>query len=144
MQIHQIRKSDKIKRKKRVGRGGKRGTYSGKGIKGQKSRAGAKIKPQIREMILKFPKKRGSDFVSLRAKPVTVSLREIVQAFPQGGAIDPRKLVKAGLVKKTKGKTRPVKILGAVSLSQKYLVKGCAASAAVKDAIVKAQGKIDF
>ncbi|MEK7341913.1 MAG: uL15 family ribosomal protein, partial [Candidatus Binatota bacterium] len=36
------------KKRKRVGRGGKRGTYSGRGSKGQKSRAGARIRPGFR------------------------------------------------------------------------------------------------
>lgn len=59
MQLHQIQPSKKIKKKKRVGRGGKRGTYCGRGIKGQKARAGAKIRPQIRNLIKKIPKVRG-------------------------------------------------------------------------------------
>lgn len=59
MQLHQIQPLHKPKGKKRIGRGGKRGTYSGKGIKGQSSRAGAKIRPEIRDLIKKIPKKRG-------------------------------------------------------------------------------------
>jgi len=34
-----------------VGRGGKKGTFSGRGNKGQKSRAGAKFKPLVRDWI---------------------------------------------------------------------------------------------
>ena len=55
MQVHQLTVSKFRKTKKRIGRGGKRGTYSGRGQKGQKARAGAKIKPEVRELILKFP-----------------------------------------------------------------------------------------
>ena len=51
MQFHNLKRVHKVKRKKRVGRGGKKGDYSGRGIKGQKSRAGAKFKPLIRELI---------------------------------------------------------------------------------------------
>jgi len=40
MQLHQLKPNHKKKSRKRVGRGGKKGTYSGKGMKGQKSRAG--------------------------------------------------------------------------------------------------------
>jgi len=43
----------------RIGRGGKRGTTSGRGQKGQKSRAGHRIRPAERDLILKLPKKRG-------------------------------------------------------------------------------------
>jgi len=59
MQLHQLKPKNKSKKVKRIGRGGKRGTYSGKGIKGQRCRAGAKIRPEIRDMIKKIPKKRG-------------------------------------------------------------------------------------
>lgn len=59
MQLNQIKPVHKLKSKKRVGRGGKRGTYSGTGMNGQKSRAGAKIRPEIRDFIKKTPKKRG-------------------------------------------------------------------------------------
>lgn len=59
MQLHQIKKTKSSKKKKRIGRGGKKGTYCGKGIKGQKSRAGAKIRPEIRDFIKKIPKVRG-------------------------------------------------------------------------------------
>jgi len=47
MQLHQLKPKNKLKKAKRIGRGGKRGTYSGKGIKGQRSRAGAKIRPEF-------------------------------------------------------------------------------------------------
>ena len=56
MQLNELTPQYKPKRKKRIGRGGKRGTYCGKGIKGQNSRAGAKIRPAIRDMIKKIPK----------------------------------------------------------------------------------------
>lgn len=59
MQLHEIHPTHKLKGKKRIGRGGKRGTYSGKGIKGQNSRAGAKVRPEMRDVIKKTPKLRG-------------------------------------------------------------------------------------
>lgn len=62
MQLHQIQSSHKRKTKKRIGRGGKRGTYCGRGMKGQKARAGAKMKPAIRDLIKKIPKLRGYKF----------------------------------------------------------------------------------
>lgn len=60
MQLHELQPIHQSKSKKRIGRGGKRGTYSGKGIKGQKSRAGRKIRPAIRDLIQRTPKLRGS------------------------------------------------------------------------------------
>ena len=59
MQIHEIQPKHKKLDKKRVGRGGKKGTYSGKGNKGQKSRAGRKMVPIIREFIKKYTKLKG-------------------------------------------------------------------------------------
>lgn len=59
MKLHEIRSSSRSYKKRRVGRGGKRGKTSGRGTKGQKSRAGRRIRPQIRDVMKKFPKKRG-------------------------------------------------------------------------------------
>jgi len=51
MQLHQLKQNIKGRKPRRDGRGGKRGTYSGRGEKGQHSRAGAKMPPIIREII---------------------------------------------------------------------------------------------
>lgn len=64
MQLHELKPNHKLKKTKRVGRGGKRGTYSGHGIKGQKSRAGRKMQPIIRNIIKRYPKLRGHKFKS--------------------------------------------------------------------------------
>lgn len=58
MKLHSL---SPIRRQKsqRIGRGGKRGTTSGRGQKGQKSRAGHRIRPMERDLILKIPKRRG-------------------------------------------------------------------------------------
>jgi len=54
MKLHQLKPIHKRKKEKRVGRRGKRGKYSGRGIKGQKARAGKKLKPIIREILKKY------------------------------------------------------------------------------------------
>jgi len=59
MQLHELQPNHKQRKAKRVGRGGKRGTYSGRGMKGQKSRAGYRMQPQVRELVKKYPKLRG-------------------------------------------------------------------------------------
>jgi len=144
MQIHQLRPNNKSSKKRKVGRGGKRGTYSGRGIKGQKSRAGSKIKPQLREMILKFPKRRGVLFNSLKKKTLAIQLKEIARVFPNGGIITLKKLKKAGLIRSKKSEFYPVKILGSTPLSKKYIIKNCSVSEKVKEAVEKAGGKIDL
>ena len=59
MQIHELRQKTKSRAKTRVGRGGKRGTFSGRGTKGQKARAGRRIRPAERDLIQRLPKLRG-------------------------------------------------------------------------------------
>ncbi len=59
MQLHTLQPIYKLKAKKRVGRGGSRGTYSGRGQKGQKARSGHKIRPAERDLIQRLPKLRG-------------------------------------------------------------------------------------
>ncbi len=59
MQLHQLQSNHPNYGKKRVGRGGKRGTTSGRGTKGQHSRAGRRIRPAERDFIQRLPKLRG-------------------------------------------------------------------------------------
>ena len=62
MQIHELKKLNKARTKKRVGRGGKRGTFSGRGSKAQMAR-GARLGADFRggnaPLWKLFPKKRG-------------------------------------------------------------------------------------
>ena len=53
MLLRDLKPKTSKKSKKRIGRGGKRGTYSGRGIKGQKARAGHRIRPEIRDILKK-------------------------------------------------------------------------------------------
>ncbi|MGB9680708.1 MAG: uL15 family ribosomal protein, partial [Minisyncoccia bacterium] len=113
MQVHELKPSIKSRKKKRVGRGGKRGTYSGRGLKGQKARAGRKIKSQLREMILKFPKKKGLGLkINKKREKIEVKWEKIIEKFPQGGIISPKKLKEAELVRLPKSKRYTVKIIG--------------------------------
>ncbi len=143
MQINQIKPKNKLQKKKRIGRGGKRGTYSGRGQKGQKSRAGAKIKSQVREAISKFPKKRGVHFVVFKKLCREVQLKDIVKAFPKGGNINPKTLKKAGLISKTKDQGKKIKILGTIPLSSPYIIKNCLLTQKASKAIIEAGGKIE-
>lgn len=68
MQLHDIQPKSRRKKKKRIGRGGKKGTYCGKGVKGQKSRAGAKIRPELRDLVKKVPKLKGYRFKRYKRK----------------------------------------------------------------------------
>jgi len=143
MQIHQLKPPHYLKRRKRIGRGGKKGTYSGKGMKGQRSRAGAKIRPQLRDFIMKIPKKRGSRFILKREKFTEVKWRRIKKTFPQGGLISPASLKKAKLLKGTKRKKLFVKIIGEGNLSAPYIIKNCFITEKAKEVILKAGGKVE-
>jgi len=142
--IHQIKPIHKKKRKKRVGRGGKKGTYSGRGIKGQKARAGAKIKSALKERILKFPKLRGHKFKPIKEKPEIVNLKKIEEKFQEGEVVSPKTLLERGLVK-AEGKKPPkrVKILGNGDLTKKLIFKNCLVSESAKEKIIKVGGKLE-
>ncbi|MDP3953367.1 MAG: hypothetical protein Q8P99_00890 [bacterium] len=71
MQLHELQPKHKNKTKKRIGRGGKRGTFSGKGVKGQKSRAGRKLRPGTRDLMQQTPKLRGARNYGPRGKSGT-------------------------------------------------------------------------
>ncbi|MBI2013770.1 MAG: uL15 family ribosomal protein [Candidatus Colwellbacteria bacterium] len=59
MLLHEIKPKYPNKKKKRIARGGKRGTTSGRGQKGQKSRSGRRIRPASRDYTQRLPKLRG-------------------------------------------------------------------------------------
>ena len=133
MQIHQIKPEHSPIKSRRRGRGGKRGTYSGRGMKGQKSRAGAKIRPQIREAILKFPKRRGVKFKRISRNSVVININKIQAAFPQGGTITPKSLKDKGFIAKS-SKSVNIKLVGKSKgkIKKPYTIKGIAVSKTVE------------
>lgn len=145
MQLHQIKPKNKPKKKKRIGRGNKKGTYSGRGVKGQKARAGRKLQPIIREIIKKYPKLRGYNFNPLKNKPAVeiINLSQIELKFKEGDIITPKVLIEKGLIKKIKGKVPQVKILGKGEITKKIIVKNCFVSNSAKEKIEKAKGKVE-
>lgn len=70
MQIHDLKRKNKNKRDRIVGRGGKHAKTSGRGGKGQTARAGNKRRPELRDIIKKLPKNRGYQFKSFRKSVV--------------------------------------------------------------------------
>lgn len=146
MQLHELRPKHKLKKRKRVGRGGKRGTYSGRGMKGQKSRSGKKLKPAIRSLIKRYPKLRGYRFKPLKPKPAIINLEVLEKKFsaPKGEKIivSPEILLKRGLIRRIKGKIPRVKILGKGKLTRALTTEGCLVSKQAKEKIEEAGGKI--
>lgn len=140
MQLHDL--PGKKKQKKRVGRGGKRGTYSGRGIKGQKARAGRRIRPQLRDVLKKIPKRRGYRFRVFRKKPSVVNTGILERHFEVGAIISPKTLVEKGLVSAVRKQLPRVKLLGSGTLTKKLLVEHCQVSQSAKEKIEKAGGSI--
>jgi large subunit ribosomal protein L15 len=142
MQLHELKPSHKTKAKKRIGRGGKKGTYSGKGQKGQKSRAGRKMVPIIRELIKKYPKLKGYRRFSIEKDTVVVNLDVLEKTSKDGEIINPSNLIKKGIVRMIKGRTPGIKILGTGKITRKLIIENCKASKTAKEAIEKAGGTI--
>ncbi len=142
MQLHELKRTHKNRGKKRVGRGGRKGTYSGKGMKGQKSRAGRKMVPIIRELIKRYPKLRGYRRFVLPGNSIAVNLKTLEKHSKDGEVITPENLIKKGIIRKIDGRTPKVKILGSGSLTKKIILENCAVSKTAKGAIEKAGGAI--
>ena len=113
MQIHQLQPKRKNKPAKRIGRGGKRGTFCGRGVKGQKSRSGThKMQPIIRELVKRYPKMRGYRHNPGDDFRIAINLSKIEKVFEQGETVSPDSLLKKGVIGKIKGRMPEVKILG--------------------------------
>ena len=142
MQLHTIQRHTPRKYSRSVGRGGKRGKTSGRGTKGQKARAGRKIRPEVRDVIMRLPKLRGYRFKSRFKKPVPISVDLLERSYSDGETVSPATLSKKDLVSSVRGAIPGIKILSGKALSKKLTVTGCAVSAAAREQIVKAGGTV--
>ncbi|MBI2635537.1 MAG: uL15 family ribosomal protein [Parcubacteria group bacterium] len=145
MQLHNIKPKNKLKKPRRIARGGKRGGYSGRGIKGQKSRAGAGIRPAIRDVMMRFPKQRGRakhSFKSIFLKPVVLNLFDIDKKFKDGEIVNPVSLVGKKLVYKISGRFPKIKILGTGEISKRLNFQEVLLSSSARDKVKKAGGTI--
>lgn len=124
MQLQILKRKNSIRHHRRVGRGGKRGTYSGRGTKGQHARAGAKFRPQERDILKRIPKLRGYKFKSFQVRPAIVNFGDIDKKFKEGDVVSPESLHKAGLIRKIEGRIPLVKILGHGELKKKIEFRG--------------------
>ena len=142
MQLHQIKPIHKIKKRKRIGRGGKRGTYSGRGIKGQKARAGRNLQPAIRELIKRYPKLRGYRFRIFEKNIAIINVDILEKKFEAGEIINPKTLLQRHLIRKIKGKVPKVKILGKGEITKKLVIQDCEASKSAEKKIEKVGGSV--
>jgi large subunit ribosomal protein L15 len=121
LSLHTIKPAKGAKKKrKRVGRGNAsgHGTYSTRGLKGQKSRSGVSNLKRLgmKMTLMRTPKKRG--FKSLKPKNQVVNLTLINKNYKEGEIVNPKSLLKKGLIDTIKVS---VKILGNGELKLKDL-----------------------
>lgn len=129
----------KSRRRKRVGRGNASGsgTYSGRGLKGQRARSGGKggLKRRgVKQFLLQIPKSRG--FRAVRPAYVGVNLADIVKRFDTGAVVNPQRMYDAGLIHTMKR----IKVLGSGTIDKKLTVQAHAFSKAAAAAISQAGG----
>ncbi len=148
MQLHELKPKTKRKTSRRIGRGGKRGKTSGRGMKGQKARTGNSTRPEMREFIKKLPKLRGHGknraltVNAERVRPIVINLGALETAFAAGATVNPQNLVTHGLIRQ-KGRRAPtVKILATGDLSKKFVISSCTVSASARTKIEAMGGTI--
>ncbi len=127
------------KRKGR-GTGSGLGKTAGRGQKGQRSRAGGRVRPGFEggqmPLTRRVPKRGFTN--PFRIPSQVVNLKDL-ERLP-GEDVTPAVLADSGLVGKA---TAPVKILGTGEVARAFVVKGCAASKTARAKIEKAGGRVE-
>jgi large subunit ribosomal protein L15 len=142
MQLHQL-KPNKKKTGKRIARGGKKGDYSGKGMKGQKSRAGRKLEPPIRGLIKRYHKLRGYKTNPFKEKALVVSLDVLEKNFQEKEVVSPNSLAVKKIVRRSSGRLPLVKILKKGTITKPLTIKKCFVSRTARAEIEKLGGQIE-
>lgn len=138
MQLHTLQREHRLKNPKpRIGRGGKRGTTSGRGQKGQKAHGGRRIPTGLKELIQRLPKLRGVKNKPKSNKPAVVNVGDLAKI--QESIITKDLLRKMGFLER---KDRSVKILGDGEIKRAITLRGVAVSKSARTKIEKAGGKI--
>jgi large subunit ribosomal protein L15 len=142
------------KDRKRVGRGlgSGKGRYSGRGIKGQKSRAGshamrAGFEGGQMPLYMRTAKLRGN--TSADAMPIgpfrtytqPVNLRDLEARFGAGDEVTPEALKEKGLIRSVR---KDVKLLGNGELTKKLTITVHAASKAAREKVESAGGTLNL
>ena len=128
------------KKKKRIGRGNAsgHGTYSTRGQKGQRSRAGGRgglLQKGMAQLLRNKPKLGG--FTSPYPKFQAVNVGLLERTFESGEVITAQKLVEKNIIKSVKP---GIKILGDGKLTKKLTIQAAAFSKTAEKAIVEAGG----
>jgi large subunit ribosomal protein L15 len=130
---------------KRVGRGtgSGHGTFSGRGCKGQKARAGNnKVRPGFEggqlPLIKRLPRKRG--FVNIYKIEYNLVTLDDLNQFESGSEVTSEKMVAAGIITTP---SNPIKVLADGAIDRPLTVKADKFSASAKAKIEAAGGKAE-
>jgi large subunit ribosomal protein L15 len=139
--------------RKRVGRGAGsgKGKFSGRGVKGQKSRAGShKMRAGFEggqmPIYMRIGKQRGptsKDAMPIgpfRTETVPVNVRDL-DRFEAGDEVTPESLVEKGIIKNTR---IDVKLLGTGAIKKKLTIRVHAISGSAREKIEAAGGTIEL
>ncbi len=153
LNLSSLKPAQSRKDRKRIGRGigSGKGRYSGRGIKGQKSRAGShKMRAGFEggqmPIYMRLGKQRGAtskDAMPIgpfRTSTVPVNVGAL-ERFDDGAEVTPEALVEKGLIKNTK---IDVKLLGSGDLKKKLTVRVHAISATARTKVEKAGGTVSL
>jgi large subunit ribosomal protein L15 len=130
--------------RKRIGRGdgSGHGTYSCRGLKGQKSRAGPGIALRFEggqtALVKRLPGRRG--FTNIFKTDYAIVNVQQLNIFDQESEVTPQKLIEAGLISSLK---KPIKILGDGELQHSLVVKANKFSQAARSKIEAVGGRAE-
>jgi large subunit ribosomal protein L15 len=151
LNLSSLKPAQERKDRKRVGRGigSGKGRYSGRGIKGQKSRAGShKMRAGFEggqmPIYMRLGKQRGATSKdAMPIGPFRTSTAPVnvgsLDRFDDGAEVTPETLVDKGLLKNTK---TDVKLLGNGDLKKKLTVRVHAISATAREKVEAAGGSV--
>jgi large subunit ribosomal protein L15 len=154
LNLSNLKPAQAKKAPKRVGRGlgSGKGRYSGRGIKGQKSRAGShKMRAGFEggqmPLYMRVGKQRGNTSKDampvgpFRTRTYHVNLRDLDARFDEGAEVTPEALAEKGLIRNTRF---DVKVLAGGELTKKLTVTVHRASGAAREKIEAAGGSLSL
>ena len=152
LNLSNLKPAQPRKDRKRVGRGlgSGKGRYSGRGIKGQKSRSGSnKMRPGFEggqnPIYMRLGKQRGPysrDAMPMgphRTSTVPVNVAALEERFDAGAEVTVEALIERGLIRNSR---TDVKLLGNGDLSKKLSITVHAASASAREKVKAAGGSL--
>src|SRR5690349_15933200 len=151
LNLSNLKPAQPRKNRKRVGRGqgSGKGRYSGRGLKGQKSRSGSrKMRPGFEggqnPIYMRLGKQRGGSADAMAVGPhrtatQPVNVAALEERFDAGAEVTVEALVEKGLIKNTR---IDVELLGQGDLKKKLSVTVHAASASASEKVEAAGGSL--